>query len=1078
MINYRTQIFTHPRSIHAVLQLLLVVALLLASIPPVHAQSQDSNGPTGDESTPGQATPQVTPTADPTLAAEQALEAQIDALLASMTVADRVGQLFLISFEGNDISFDSDIAELIYGYRVGGVLLSPENGNFSNEKGVDTPRQVASLINRLQALAYGLLLPEERALQPIPDEPWPPPGMISMEQMTGAPPLNIPLFVAVEQAGDDLPSTALRRGFTPLPSAMALGATWNQTLARQVGEIVGRELRAVGVNLLLGPNLDVIEAPRADRVGSLGLQSFGGDPYWVSQIGRAYITGVHQGGQGRVATIARHFPGAGSADRLPDDEVAIVQKSQQELEQMALPPFQTVTRRASSILRLAGDPGATDGLMSSHMRYTGFQGNTPGRSTPISLTPDLTQVLEMEGMGTWRGQGGLLVSNALGIPAIRRYYSPNLDEFPYRRIAMEAFSAGHDILLLDRFSLDDRWENEKANIKETIAFFQERYINDPDFAAQVDAAVRRILRLKLRLYTAPVPTTAPTLLPIPPITATLALNNVLVQADDLSVLGGEQRANALAVVGQVAREAVTLLYPDPANAADLAPPMIQPGDHLLIFTDSRLVQECPGCVAETAINPDELAQIMLRLYGPGGTGQIQEEQVTSLTFSDLAQLLDTEEAAAAHPPAKDPSSTSTPSTSTPPAEASPAAGAPPPAEGEVAGTTGEQASTTDEELLDKNEKTRLQIQQATWLIFAMLDVVPEQYPNSNIVKRFLRLHGEQLANKQVVVLSFHAPYFLDTTEIGKLNVYYGLYSKTQPFLEAAVRALFRSFTPGGAPPVGVPGTRFSNLADRLRPDPNRPIDLHLLVDETEIASLQTIDTDEPPPTVDVGTMLRIQVGPVYDLNGKVVPDGTRVNFQLIYEGEELALPIEPAMTRNGIAIRDVLLERSGMLRVAAQAGQATTGQAITLNVQGTALAETGNGSAAENASAASAAADMTSTTAMTGPAQVAALVENTPGGAENLPENRIPSLIIALLTIAATLSLLLIVEVRVLPRAILVHSMLWAVIFGLAAYILYGLGWLPGSQWLQSSLRIWGAGVVVFIAMLFPLVWLQLRMEP
>ncbi len=1054
---------------HAVLQLLLAAALLLASIPPVHAQSQDGNGPAG------QATPQVTPTADPTLAAEQALEAQIDALLASMTVADRVGQLFLIPFEGNDVSFDSDIAELVYGYRVGGVLLSPQNGNFSNEKGVDTPRQVASLINRLQALAYGLLLPADRALQPIPAQPWPPPGTVSLEQMTGLPPLNVPLFIAVEQAGDDPPATALRRGFTPLPSAMALGATWNQTLARQVGEIVGRELRAVGVNLLLGPNLDVVETPRPDKVGSLGLQSFGGDPYWVGQMGRAYITGVHQGGRGRVATIARHFPGAGGTDRLPDDEVAIIQKSQQELEQVALPPFQVVTRQASSIVRLAGDPGATDGLMSSHMRYTGFQGNTPGRSTPISLTPDLVQVLEQEGMGTWRAQGGLLVSNALGVPAIRRYYSPNLEEFPYRRIAMEAFSAGHDVLFLDRFGLDDRWESEKANIKETIAFFQERYINDPDFAAQVDAAVRRILRLKLRLYTSPMPTTAPSLSPIlPPITATLALNNVLVQVDDLSALEGEQRANALAVVGQVAREAVTLLYPNPANAADLAPPVIQPGDRLLIFTDSRLVQECPGCMAETAIGPDELAQIMLRLYGPGGTGQIQEEQVTSLTFSDLAQLLDAEETAAARPPTESPPSTPT-------AEASPVAGAPPPAEGEVAGTAGEQVGATEKELLDKNEKTRLQIQQATWLIFAMLDVAPEQYPNSNIVKRFLRLHGEQVANKQVVVLAFHAPYFLDTTEIGKLNVYYGIYSKTQPFLEAAVRALFRSFTPGGAPPVGVPGTRFSNLADRLRPDPSRPIDLRLLVDEVEIASLQTADTDEPAPTVEVGTMLRIQVGPIYDLNGKVVPDGTRVNFQLIYEGEELALPIEPAVTRNGIATRDVLLERSGMLQVAAQAGQATTGQAITLNVQGASIAETGNGSAApaaENASAASAAADMTSTAAMTGPAQVATLVDNAPGGEENLPENRLPSLIIALLTIAATLSLLLIVEVRVLPRAVLVHSMLWAVIFGLAAYILYGLGWLPGAQWLQASLRIWGAAVVVFIAMLFPLVWLQLRMEP
>ena len=58
----------------------------------------------------------------------------------------------------------------------------------------------------------------------------------------------------------------------------------------RVGEIVGRELSAVGVNMLLGPSLDTLVLPRPDPVGSLGVHTFGGDPNWVAQMGRAYIT--------------------------------------------------------------------------------------------------------------------------------------------------------------------------------------------------------------------------------------------------------------------------------------------------------------------------------------------------------------------------------------------------------------------------------------------------------------------------------------------------------------------------------------------------------------------------------------------------------------------------------------------------------------------------------------------------------------------------------------------------------------------------------------------------------------------
>ena len=59
----------------------------------------------------------------------------------------------------------------------------------------------------------------------------------------------------------------------------------------------------------------------------------------------------------------------------------------------------------------------------------------------------------------------------------------------------------------------------------------------------------------------------------------------------------------------------------------------------------------------------------------------------------------------------------------------------------------------------------------------------------------------------------------------------------------------------------------------------------------------------------------------------------------------------------------------------------------------------------------------------------------------------------------------------------LVYNMLWATIFGLAAYILFALGVIPGMSFLIGTLRIWSAAVVVFISMLLPLLWLQLRAE-
>ena len=58
----------------------------------------------------------------------------VETIFAAMTPNERVGQLFMVSFRGSDVGPGSEIAELIQRYRVGGVYISAENENFTNNQ--------------------------------------------------------------------------------------------------------------------------------------------------------------------------------------------------------------------------------------------------------------------------------------------------------------------------------------------------------------------------------------------------------------------------------------------------------------------------------------------------------------------------------------------------------------------------------------------------------------------------------------------------------------------------------------------------------------------------------------------------------------------------------------------------------------------------------------------------------------------------------------------------------------------------------------------------------------------------------
>jgi len=513
-------------------------------------------------------------------------------LLKSLSPQERVGQLFIVTFQGQDVGANSTIYELISEYHIGGVLLRQSNGNIVPGAG-----EAAGLNLLTSALQQARASAVRAAAGPG-------------EAGTTAASTFVPLLIALAQSGDGYPGSSLANDVTLLPSQMAIGATWDSDLAEAAGNVAGRELAALGVNMLLGPSLDVVERPNPVAAGDLGSGVFGGDPFWVGELGAAYIRGVHRGSAGRVAVVPTHFPGIGGSDRDPEEEVATVRKALEELRQIDLAPFAAVTRGE------LGEDGTADGLLVSHIRYQGLQGNIRVTTRPLSLDPQaLAQVMGLPEFSSWREAGGLTVSDSLGSQSVRRFYDPSGVALAGRLLAKDAFLAGNDVLLLADFRSSGVGD-ERLSIEETIGSFVQKYQEDAAFAQRVDESVVRILALKYRLY---------------PYFDTLSSTTY---PGTRAVVGADE-----AVAFEIESRGLTRLSPASAEVDDrgLEPPTT--ADRILFLTDSRSYRPCASCDSVVLMPYDSLRKVVERMYGPQGSGQIGAARLTSYSFADLAAYL-------------------------------------------------------------------------------------------------------------------------------------------------------------------------------------------------------------------------------------------------------------------------------------------------------------------------------------------------------------------------------------------------------------------------------------------------------
>jgi beta-N-acetylhexosaminidase len=241
-----------------------------------------------------------------------------------MSLAEKVGQLFMVGFEGTEVT--PDLAAWMATYGWGGVILFGRN--------VESPAQLLALTQALQAGIRG----------------------------RG----SLPLLIAVDQEGGRV--ARLKAPFTVFPSAARIGRTGSEQLAYKVGAAMATELRAVGINMNMAPVLDVLTNPANTVIGD---RAFGADPHSVARLGTAFMRGMHAAG---VLAVGKHFPGHG--DTRLDSHVALPlsERTAAQLNACELQPFDAAMAAGLEV------------LMTAHVVYTVWDPHRPATLSSSILT--------------------------------------------------------------------------------------------------------------------------------------------------------------------------------------------------------------------------------------------------------------------------------------------------------------------------------------------------------------------------------------------------------------------------------------------------------------------------------------------------------------------------------------------------------------------------------------------------------------------------------------------------------------------------------------------------------------------
>lgn len=339
--------------------------------------------------------------------------------LASMTLEEKIGQLFLLAFSGHRL----DEARILFeDYFVGASYLGNDN--------LPTPEAAVALTAQLQQFAA------------------------TTRQ-------KIPLLLGADQEGA---WGVMVPGSSTGPGNMALGATGRPEDAFAMYEVIGKELRAVGLNAVFAPSADCNSNPTNSIIG---MRSFGENPRLVAAMTAAAVRGAHAGGV--IATL-KHFPGHGDTTTDTHRGLATVHRSREALMAIDLYPF------------AAGIKAGADIVMTAHIQFPALDPKNPATLSKVILQDLLRGEM---------GFDGVILTDSMNMQAMMKNFAPEDS-------AVRALNAGVDLIML----AEEHYNHDAATyLRSQTALLQavKRAVEEERLPLErVDEAVGRVLALKQR----------------------------------------------------------------------------------------------------------------------------------------------------------------------------------------------------------------------------------------------------------------------------------------------------------------------------------------------------------------------------------------------------------------------------------------------------------------------------------------------------------------------------------------------------------------------------------------------------
>ncbi len=324
----------------------------------------------------------------------------VEEQISTMTLRERIGQLIMVeAYPEQPERHREEMQKLIQEWKPGGILMMR-----------GTPNKTTRWIRAFQQAS------------------------------------SIPLLVAMD--AENGPAFRVD-SLLVFPSAQALGAIQNDSLLLDMGKAVGRQLRAMGIQMNFAPVADVNTNP-ANPI--INFRSYGEKKELVAAKALAYARGMEMEG---VAAVAKHFPGHGDTQTDSHLTLPVINHDRSRIDDIELYPF-----------KILANAGIT-GLMSAHVAVPALDSD----KLPASLSSKILNDLLRKEMN----YDGLIITDAMNMKGVT---------LPAGEAEVAALKAGNDMVEF------------VVNIRQSLLAIEKAVQSGTLLESEINAKVRRILATK------------------------------------------------------------------------------------------------------------------------------------------------------------------------------------------------------------------------------------------------------------------------------------------------------------------------------------------------------------------------------------------------------------------------------------------------------------------------------------------------------------------------------------------------------------------------------------------------------